>query len=360
VRFVYSGVHLSKVVFENGPGAPTHEFEYSAADGVDGERINQLRRALPPRGAGSYGWICRYIPDGRLKQVDDPQEVYLAEGDGDTAAPLSRVAKLLVRYDESKAPIAPRETYVTDRRGFQTKYVVEPRRSLVKEIHEPTGPVTRRFFDQFGNLTDVIDRWGARTTYKYQTSGATPAHVRDNLIEIWLPKGAGNEKVSSFVYTTDGFNQVAEETSYVTPTDGAGPVPRTTTHAYNGFAQRIQTIFPPVALPTGTGQTASMQYEYDGPRRQLTQITNEEGHKTRYSDFDGTSGQARIIQRDGGSTPDLFEYDLMGNLYARKGPKGGPSNDDTGWIVFQFDRMYRLISSSDAAGAITRYDYDLD
>ncbi len=366
----YSGDQLAAVEFEDGPGLPTQRFEYAAANNpAAGDRLGFLKRVVSPRG---NGWNLSYLPDGRLQKVEDPPATYLLEGDDENSTPAEHVASVSMAYDETGAAGGSRKTWLTDRRGFNTKFVVEPKRAVVLETHDAAVLAAAEgvfaqtsTYDAQGLLTSTTDRWGVVQDYVYHSYVFTDdsPHVRDNLKELWKPKGtgAGQEKVAEFVYSTDGFNNVATSTSFVTPADATVAVWRTTTYSYNGFAQVTSILYPDLQRPDGTWQTSvSKDFVYNGPRKQLTQIVDEENHTTDFSSFHSTHGLAQAVARQGGTQTEDFQFDYMGNLERSKRPTGAAGNAATNWTINWRDSLYRVTTVTDPLGKNTSYGYDVD
>jgi hypothetical protein len=303
-----------------------------------------------------YGFTCKYLPDGRLIEVHDPEEVYLLDSEGDGVTPIARTAVCTLAYDETLAVSAPRPTMYTNRRGNQTKFIVEPRRSLVLEIHDAAKLASApgisemvRTFDANWNLTSFKDRWGFTTNLQYFTSG-TPSWVKGNLEWIKVPKasGTGQDQVATFTYTTDGFNNVDLWTVTASPTDSSTPVSRTTDHDYNAYAQLITLKHPDVTRPDGATQTlVTTAFEYLGARKQLTKITNEEGHWSSFSSFDSVNGLPQVITREGGSQGIDLLYDALGHTTQHRLPQGGVDNEIPGWTILGLDGLYRVSTLTD-------------
>lgn len=371
----YTGNHLTTVSFLSGPGTPTWRFEYSATSNpATKERVNQARRFLPPRGhAAGYGYTCGYLPDGRLAEVEDPAEAFLLDNEGDATPPSVRAARMTVSYDET-VPVTDirRKTWVVDRRGFRTLFVVEARRSLAREIHDEAALTSVpgifqvvRTFNGFGQVIDLQDRWGFHTVNVYPD----PAHENvtllelDNLREVRRPRGTGTgeERVVAYTHTQDGFNRVRTMTTFATPTDGTAPVARVTQYEYDAFGQRVREKFPDVQRPDGTVQSNVFRaYEYNGSRRQLSRVINEEDHGTGFSLFDPVHGLAQRMLREGGTQPEEYAYDRMGNRTQIRLPRGGPGNELPGPTVIARDGLYRAETVTDPKGKVTRYEYDVD
>lgn len=420
-RINYQGDELRTVQLSDMVSAPTWGFEYSTTTNpTTRELAGRLRRVLKPRGQAAspkYGWTLKYQADGRLTGVDDPAAPFLLDSDGDATAPVSRVASLEVSYDDTiaGAQTSAGLTWITDRRGFQTKIKHDPGKAVVLEIHDPfalasapgIGAVLRTF-DLAGNLTDVRDRWGHTTTYVYQSTGAVPSFVKDNLIEVWRPKGSGpgQERTASFVYTTDGFNQVAQSTTYATPTLEAAPRARTTKIQYNAYRQPTKVTFPTVVRPDGTVQGAlsmlrpedlapllpllgpskgqllglgralpssagevALKLTHGGPRGQLTSVTNPEGGTGTYTGFDPEHGFPHSFSLSNvyapGQASDVTMsyfsgYDTMGKMV-----DCGRYHVVCGHTYFTNintprDPLGRIIKRTYPTGGETDYEYDLD
>ncbi len=359
IQLSYDGNHLAAVTFMSGPGLPTYGFDYYTSS-VGPGRVNQLKEVRLPRGrVAGYGWTCSYQPDGRIVEVEDPDEVCLSEAEPyHVIAPAPQRARMSFFYNDSP----PHSTVVTSRRGYATTYFVDPRRFLALAIADPTiappavVPVSRTF-DALGRLTNVGDRWGFNTGYTYAPALPAFPHVHDKVSHIRRPSasGGGQDLVTSFTYTQDGLFRVNRRTIYV------GGVPFETDYEYNGFGQVTRVKHPNVTRPDNQEQNeVVVRYEYDGPRRQVTRILNEEGNWTQYSNFDPFHGLAQTVRQEGGTGTQEIRYDRMGNVEQTCSPRGGPANDVPGWTTIFRDGMYRVESVSDSAGKITRHSHDLD
>jgi len=358
----YTGDLLSGVTFASGSGSPTYRFEYASTPmQPTGQARNLLTKFRTPRAtAGGYGWTCSYHPNGRLASVQDPAEDLLSEGAGDEDPATSQAPFQTFRYQNIVGGIG---TMLTDRRGVRFQYAGAPDLTSAAILDEAvlagtTGlvPVSASY-DSNGYPTGVGDRWGAATTTVYSDDGA--------LLSLSKTKGDGplsfQDRLLSTTLTTDGFNHVKTSTTYVTPTGGTALQARVTTYDYNSFGQLIQVTYPDASVPGQVGaQTSHTRYEYNGPRHQLSRITNEEENTTTFSDFDPLTGLARSVLRQGGSQPVTMAYDVMGNRVQQTMPQGGPGNELPGSMTTLLDGMYRVRSQIDAAGKLTGYQYDLD
>jgi RHS repeat-associated protein len=375
----YNDDKLITVKYFDGPSQPTWGFDYYplGSPGPDGFR-NVLKIVRTPEGqaAGTqYGQTYKYYPDGRFKGLDDPAELYLADGDPDSFTPtVPAVASTTMTYEETLDPYgaSPRVTTTTNRRGFDTKIYNEPRRSLVVRVDdadylaaEPGVNPTFYFYDATfpvnRNITLLRDRWNFDTNYIYAPMpGGALIPVQDNLFQVFRPKvtGVGQDKVVEITYTTDDHNRTDLFKTFATPTGGGPVATRTTDYNWNSFGQLTLVTYPNVTRPDGATQAGvTTSYTYAGARKQLTQITGEEGMRTFFNTFDSLHYLPLNVTRDGGSQAETFTYDQMGNLATRTQPIGGAGNESPGATIFGRDGMYRVISTTDPAGKVTGFGY---
>ncbi len=369
-RFEYTGNGLSRVIFwshvDPATGLkPTYGMEYYL--GTPG-REGLLSRLLPPRGlAADYGWTFTYQADRRVVRVDDPAESYLLDAEVDGPAP-PRVASVHLTYDEALPVAATRQTAVVNRRNKQTTYLVEPRRNLVWRIVDPTSGLPGNFpvdriFDGSGNLAEVHDKWGFVTRYTYHPINFGYRYVRNNLktVERTKPDGSDLELIAEYLYTPDSFNRPLQIKTWATPPGGTTPVKRTTEFFYNEFAQQTRVKHPDVTRPDGAKQLDVItEYQYNGPRKALSRVINEELRSTHYSAFHLLHGLPQNVLREGGSQPEETQYDDLGNVVGTKRPQGGIDNDLPNWTVTAHDELYRVRQVIDPLGKVTTTTYDLD
>jgi RHS repeat-associated protein len=370
----YTGGNLSSVAFTGHPARPTYEFEY--------ERVWLMNRFIPPRGRASvpkYGYTIGWDGAARVTSVTDPEEAFLLDGEGDLVTPSPRVASMGFFYSDSPQVVSGMHTRVHDRRGFDTIYAIDAYLWKVTEIWDAAaitgvpgiGPVVRVYDPNYKNLLEETDRWGFSTKYTYvPKTPLSPAPWLRNLlatVERPKPDGPGHEKVLEIAYTddTDGvladWGLVKRRTTYVTPVGAAVPVERTTAFGYNAFGQLVSVRHPDLTRPDNVGQNdVFTRFEYDGPRKQLTRVVNEETHWTEYGSFHPFHGLPRSVLRQGGKVPSETLYDLMGNVTATKLPPGGPGSATPGWTVNELDGLYRVVSVTDPAGHMTFNEYDVE
>lgn len=371
-NLAYSGSMLSSVTFASGPGKPQYSFQYARPSLLPlGGSQNLMSFYQSPRAqAGSYGWSLGYAPNGRFAQVQDPAELYLLEGSADNAPPTLQSATASVRYADMNPSFGFVTSLLTDRRGFLTQFSGNPilmttvisDNGVLTQPQDPNNPgqgvnglsSVGLTYDTNGNLNSYADRWGSVTTYAY---------TADNLVAVLRPDTADRfqTRVANYTYTNDGFSQVQTAITTVTPTLGAAPVGRLTTYSYDSLGELIQINHPDVTLPDGTMQQGvTTQYQYNGPRHQLTQVTDEEGNTTNFLAFDSLTGLPTSVLRQGGTQPTTLTYDVMGNEIQRIAPQGGPNNQLPGPEITNLDGLYRIQSSVDASGMMTIFTYDVD
>jgi RHS repeat-associated protein len=350
-----SGWNLLGMTVGGVTPAPSWKFTVDSSTVSNGfvdvlkEKITQIQTPLG-------GWyVITYLNDNRVQQVTDPL--------GATKS---------IWYDESIAGDQPRHTQVTDRRGFVTDYTqLDSMRSLALEIRDPGYGApgitsTMWTYDASGQLQTYQDRWGKLTTYTYQYGGVNGWAL--GLVASIMrpdPNGPGQLDGGAFTWTSAGVNMpivIASTTTKATPAGATAAVSRTTTMTYgdSGAPQSPTSIkFPDVTGPGYTGtQSATKSITYGGPRKQVSVITNEEGNKTTFSQFDPICGLPCQIDQDGGTQHTTMRYDIMGNVLAVTAPHGGANNDGNTTSQTFYDGLQRPILTTDPASQITAYKYD--
>jgi len=414
--FVYGGGpssdtdrHLVEVHCIGEAPSPVYSFEYYLTT-TGTSRFNLLQRALPPRGSNNYGWNCLYTLDGRVVAVLDPPDINrsLDPNPGDSGGATPQV--IFYYNDQITLPMNPAsdpnyETVVTDRRGHRTRFVSDPRRSIVLDIWDdlflfgwspsqalidpaiPMGFSPLRFiYDSEWRLGESRNRWGIRTTYDYDASSETgQEHVIDRVGTVRQWMGMVSPRiVAQYGYTSDGLHHVASVVGEPVMTGlwaGVQPI-RPTSFSYytsnTGSGRRgllanvtYTDASPPQGQPS-PGQ--SIQYEYAGPFGALSRVTDEENRATVFSNFDTVTGLPGSRQAPGTTQTEDFQYDVMGHMIAHRLPQGGPDNSAPGWTEYEYNGLHRLVevrlsavtsiensNASDInANRTTVYVYDLD
>jgi len=403
--------HLTEVEFEGGTPHPRWTFDYGAMN-ANYERIGLVKRVLPPRGVSSYGWSCKYSDDGRVVAVIDPPDANRAlnpnPDDMGNAANPQVVFYYNDRLPWGATPMgdSPYETVVTDRRGIRTRFVCEPRRALAQEIWDqlvlpmgwtpgplftnpspPPGLSPMRFgYDYQSHLLETTNRWGVRTTYEYTSSGMPGhEHVVDLVERVRRWAGMVSPMIlAEYGYTTDGLHQVSSVSSPQVMTGRWATVQptRQTAFAYypgtSGPGQRgqLQSVtYTDASPPQGQILTpTAVQYQYSGPYGAMSQVTDEEGRVTAYSNFDMAHGLPQRKLSPGCSQYEEFQYDIMGHMTAQRLPQGGQGNSSPDWTNYEYNGLHQLFhvtlpSVSPAENSnnadinshrTTLYEYDLD
>jgi RHS repeat-associated protein len=358
-RFTYNGWNLASVTFEGDSPSPSYGFTYSSRTVPAGRykvQIEHLDRITTPLGGN---WEFVYLPDHRVASVSDP------EG-----------ALVQITYDETVPQEQPRKTFVKNRRGFTTEYILDAHRSLALEIRDPAFlagqrgifPIIRTF-DAKSQMTDVQDRWGKKTTFEYRSGTWFKPWATGMIGSIRRPNGSGAEQEDqpSTRYveqdqSSGGPITLMGVTTVATPIGGSWGLYRRTSLRYDDLgAPHLPTsiAYPDVSRPDGVSQSATRQFEYGGPRKQVTRMTNEEGHSVVYSNFDPVTGLPRRVLADGGSQPEEVLYNRMGNMIQRRVPQGG-SRNEVGISTTAYDGLQRPTTMIDATGAITTLQYDVE
>ena len=344
------GYQLSSVMFLGVPERPTYSFEY----GTNG----LMSRVTMPRG---NAYSIFYDSAGRVDYIEDPPAPYYLDTESADFAPPNHNAQIKFTYnaDDGATFGGKFHSKVKNRRGYDSIYVFDASNKFgVTEFWDATAiagvagiQATLRSFDIFGNVTSMQDRWGLTTTYTYKP----PSIAAPWLTNLMTSVTKGGQPFEDFSYSDDQFGNVTSHTTY------AGGQARTTTYDYDTWGRLTTTHYPNLTRPDGTPQNGvTSQSIYAGPRRQLSRTINEEGHYTDFSMYQAPHGLPQSIVREGGTDPEMTEYDVLGNIYRTKRPFGGAGNTAPGWTTFGRDGLYRVRTVTDPAGQVTTNSYDLD
>lgn len=363
--FTTIGRQLASVVFLGVPEHPTYAFTYGTNSLMD--------QVITPRG---NVYKIFYDAAGRVEHTEDPSENIFIDGQDDLSAVSTHTAvQQYVYNDPNDATLIGAgkfHTRVIDRRANPTIHVFDAANKFgVTEIWDATAlrdatlppgehrmhPMLRTF-DAFGNVLTLQDREGVKTTYTYAQIPAAPWLV--NLLASVMkshPSLDAEQLIEEFTYTNDRFGNIRTHTTYV------GGVGRTVTYDYDEAGRLTTTHFPNVVRPDGVRQEGiTTTNVYGGPRLQLSQVINEEGHVTDYSigGYHSITGLSLAMLREGGTQPELMGYDDMGHLIRTKAPQGGPGNAPPDFTEYGLDGLYRVVTVKDPAGHTTIHGYDLD
>jgi len=285
--------------------------------------------------------------------------------------------KLTFAYSATAAGVAG-STTVTDPLGAVTTLEYDAAGRLTR-LAAPAvnGAVAERRFgyNSAGDVLSVTDGLGRVTSYEYDANGNQTLQ-RD---------AAGNTIGRTF----DARNQLLTETVYaVADADGAGTasqpaVPlttrhvydaggrnllrfvlsaegRVTEHRYNGLGERTATLvyggatygvgaLALTAVPTEADMATWAGGQSAGPIQRQDLVYDARGElqsRTRYARTDAQG----VGVSDGSQARESYVYDSAGRLLQVVSPTGGSG-------LFTYDGLGRVLSSSNALGQVTSYQY---
>ncbi|WP_326808360.1 DUF6531 domain-containing protein [Streptomyces sp. NBC_01775] len=185
---------------------------------------------------------------------------------------------------------------------------------LPVEITDPLGAVTCHERDPFGRVVATTDPSGAATRLEWTAEGKLARRV--------APDGA----TTSWTYDGEG--------NCLTQADATGAVTRYEYTHFDLIAARVE--------PDGT------RYEFEHDRElRLTQVTGPTGLTWDYT-YDAAGRLVAESDFDGREA--TYRLDAVGRLAERVTPLGEV-------VAFERDELGR-VTAKDAAGQITRFDYD--
>ncbi|MFF0478334.1 putative T7SS-secreted protein [Streptomyces sp. NPDC004284] len=319
---VYHIDDQARVVAETDAGGATTRYER--------DRYNHLLSRTDPLGRTTrvtyeeHGWVTSVTrPDGRATTIDYNElglPVRVTRPDGTTVRQ---------RYDERG-----NRTSVTGPSGTTTRYTYDDRGHLASTTGHD-GTTTRVRCDAAGRVVESTDAHGGVTRYTHDAFGR-PVTVTDPLDRVtrltWSVEGRLLHRVepdgSEQSWTYDG------EGNLLTHTDPAGG---RSAYEYGDFDR--------LAARTGP-DGARYEFTHDTELR-LTGVTDPRGLTWSYA-YDPAGRLTSETDFDGRTL--RYAYDEAGQLTARTNALGEVvryAYNDLGQIVLK-----------DAAGAVTRYEYD--
>ncbi len=195
------------------------------------------------------------------------------------------------------------DTRRVDVNGRTVLKIVKDGRDLI--VIDEKGGLTRKDFDEWGNLTRVVRPDGTRVSFEYE-------HKFNNMTGLVDPRGFR----SSFEYDSRG--------NLVTRREAVGtPVERTTSYAYDELGQLLTATVH--GHTPDENVTTSITYTPEG---NLASVMDPEGSRTEF-----------------------LQYNVMGSPLAIKDARGFT------WR-FQYDDLGRLTSRIDPTNRVTSYAYD--
>jgi RHS repeat-associated protein len=259
----------------------------------------------------------------------------------------------------------------------------------VIKITDPNGSGWQYAYDSYGNIANATDPLGDVTTYGYDGIGRVTSRVS--------PRGnvsGANPSMYTTTYTYDAFGDLASV---------ADPLKSVTTYAYDGdrnlltltdannhatgYVYDLDNELTQIRRPDGT--TVGASYDADGnvvnqvnglnnattytfdPLDRVSSGTDALGRNTSYTyDLAGNrTSMVDVLNRtttygydsanqliteafDDGVTPNVsFTYDADGHRLTM--------SDGTGKTTYNYDSLGRLTQSTDGAGQVAMYGYDL-
>lgn len=286
--------------------------------------LGQLRAVTD--GRGTLLTLNYDANTGLLRQITAPQGVYLS-----------------YQYDVRGNLIEQ------DDRGQITQYEYDEFDNLITAM-DAIGASTHYQYDEVGNLTEIRDAVGRVTRYEYD--------VLDNLSRIISPGGL----VTTFSVVEDTGDARTFRRAFMP--DGSEILWRY--DALNrlryiemnreGVTQDFSIDYTPVGFPNQirssfNRRTLNLDYNAAG---WLTQTTIA-GLTTRY-EYD-LAGNLIRVTTPGGSTTEIT-YDTLGNVIGVYPPNEDEITAEQVGLTLAYDAEGNLITSTDAAGLMTRYVYD--
>ncbi|GAA0378051.1 hypothetical protein GCM10009541_20670 [Micromonospora gifhornensis] len=213
----------------------------------------------------------------------------------------------------SSTPIVPRSTQAYDTAG-----------QLVS-VTDPAGRVTRYEYDQLGRVSKTIAPNDGASTYTYDDLG--------NMLSSTDPTGAVTTATYDYLGRTVTTTEVVRQ-------QGTN---HTTLYAYNAQGW-------PSVVTSATGVTSSTEYNVLG---EPTSVLDGANNRTRY-EYDAEGRTTRSIRPDGSYS--TVDYDLAGRAIrtTERAPGGALLSEQ----VARYDRAGNMVSSTDARGTTTTFEYD--
>jgi len=258
-----------------------------------------------------------------------------------------------------------RTLVVTDARGGVTRKTFDDRGNLLEIVHPDGATLLREVEPRFNRVTRRVNENGIETRFSYDDRG--------NLTRKVEAAGTPSERVTEFTYDGNGnrlsIRRLGDENteeantffSYdasgnrITETDAEGHTTRFThdtrgnvltrtdpagaTHAFTyDLAGRPVRTVDPLGHET--------RFVYDAQGRKTREI-DPEGNETRYA-YDEAGNLVSRTDALGNST--RFEYNASGRLTRQVDPEGVE-------MSLAYDEHDRLVSTTDGAGNTTHTEY---
>jgi YD repeat-containing protein len=305
----------------------------------------------------STDYYTYYPDDTSTTLTPDPRnDVLLTSRDGRSSSATDTTYETTYTYNslgeltDETDPLGEVTQYLytdgsTDTGGFDGAI---PPKGLEYEEITPAGAVTTTLYYGDGDVAQVTDPDGLRTTYEYDGLG-------QELGETEYSDSYPDGLTTSYIYNADG--QITSETDPPVTNRVTGAIhtaQTSTTYDADGDVTS-QTV----ADTTGgdASRTATRTYNsYD----ELTSETDADGNKTSYT-YDEYGNVATETDPDGNVT--AYTYDGDGNLLTTtlENYTGSPSGSQSATNLVEESRSYdpagQLASVTDAMGRVTEYGY---
>ena len=274
--------------------------------------------------------------------------------------------------------------------------------TLLTTVTDARGGITRYRHTAYGELAEVVEPGGARSSYDYDDRGLLVAETdQRGSVTRYTYDEAGNQTSRTTpdgAVTRYGHDEVGRQTSVVDPrgnVEGANPADHTTRFEYDKADRRIATRLPGVDKPSRTVYDAAGQvmtvvdvhgqetkYTYTRVARRIQSVTDRTGRRTEYA-YTAAGRQSAVTDPAGGRT--TYTYNDRGDLATTTSPLGNVSGADpapytttnvydaNGFLVrtsipypgggtastdTTYDALRRPTSTTDPLGATTALRYD--
>lgn len=250
-------------------------------------------------------------------------------------------------------------TQVSDAAGHQTTYEYDPDKGNLLSVTNALQQKTRFVYDQFGELTTILDPLGHSKKIEYDAFGNVSAVVDalNNRTEISKDKlgrtltiSDAMQRQSSIEYDINGHIQSFTDRAKATTTftyDESGNLTSTknargqiTRFSYDTQNRLVKTQDP-------AGRTTLLQLNADG---EIDTLVLPSGRKVKYG-FDQRRQIASVTDDTGAAL--RFDYDNQGHANALTDKRGNKT-------TINYDSSGRPISIQDPSGASASLQYTVD
>jgi RHS repeat-associated protein len=240
-------------------------------------------------------------------------------------------AEVGIRKTSQLNRITPFEEETMDERGLVTKSLYDAARNLLKVTYPDGSSVTNTFNANYSLPLTRIDEAGVKTVYEYDAKG--------NLTKMTEAQALPEQRVTSYTYDVYG----------------------------QQLAMKVEAKIASGTLPATPEAITSYTYDTLG---NTASITNPEGNKTEYLDFDARGLAAKMKDARGNTSSMSFNplgwtlseanalghttihaYDKVGNRTAMTDPKANISR-------YRYSSRNELLEITDTLGGLTTYEYD--